>query len=61
MNRRNANNPFCMIFGHNYFVEDQQSHSSKLRCKCCRKEFTLDDKGNLMDVAQNQLDSLFFS
>lgn len=55
----NATNPFCMIFGHNYFVEDQHDNASKLRCKSCKKEFSLDENGNLYDVARNQLDSSF--
>lgn len=59
MAKTNATNPFCMLFGHNYFVEDKQDKASKLRCKCCKKEFSLDENGNLLDVAKNQLDPLF--
>ncbi|GAA4280532.1 hypothetical protein [Gaetbulibacter aestuarii] len=59
MKANNTTNPFCMIFGHNYFVEDKQGDASKLRCKCCKNEFSLDSNGNLFDNAKNQLDPLF--
>ena len=61
MNKNNANNPFCMIFGHNYFVEEKEDASPKLRCKSCKKEFTIDANGNPVDAAENKVDPLFSS
>ena len=61
MKKNNANNPFCMLFGHNYFVENKNENSSTLRCKSCKKEFVLDAHGNLIDATENHTDPLFTS
>lgn len=59
--KNNATNPFCMLFGHNYFVHEKNDHSSKLRCKSCKSEFILNENGKLLDVGKTYLDSYFFS
>jgi len=61
MKVNSSTNPFCMIFGHNYFVQNKQDHDPTILCTSCKKEFILNATGEIFDPAQNQLDSLFSS
>ncbi|MEP5338944.1 MAG: hypothetical protein ABJL44_19325 [Algibacter sp.] len=48
-------NPFCIAFGHNYFLKnDEATHRSEIFCKCCSKQFRYSPNGNIVEASSKQ-------
>lgn len=44
-----ASELFCSVFGHNYILSDRKE--DHFTCKCCKKEFTMNEFGELIDLS----------
>lgn len=44
-------NPFCLAFGHNYFLLDNLTTSKQeIICKCCKNYFRYSISGKIIEI-----------
>ena len=50
-----TSNLYCVIYGHNYFnLKKTSSDTPDLVCKCCKKYFSFNEEGNIIEVNKKQ-------
>ena len=55
MNSNLPKNPFCLTFGHNYFlIEKPTQGQPEVICKCCKQQFKLSVSGNIIEIPAKQ-------
>lgn len=48
-------NPFCLAFGHNYFLlNDPTTGKQEIICKCCKNYFKYSVNGKIIEIPYNQ-------
>lgn len=55
MNDKLITNPFCLVFGHNYYLKkNPKTNKPIVFCKSCNKQFRYSINGNLIETIVNK-------
>lgn len=55
MKTKNTLNPFCLAFGHNFFIKkEEDTNRTEVFCKSCKQQFRFSLNGKIIEIPIKQ-------